>query len=148
MTSPHAIDRQTWMAALARADLETLECLAADLAERPHTVLRRPETGMVMVRGRIGGSGDPFNLGEASVTRCAVRLPCGTVGHAYALGRDQRHAQLSALLDALLQTDESSRIKAQVIVPLVERQSQRKAARAAAAAVTRVDFFTMVRGDD
>ena len=32
-----------------------------------------------MVRGRVGGTGAPFNLGEMSVTRCSVRLADGSL---------------------------------------------------------------------
>ncbi len=58
-----------------------------------HEDLREPENGLVMVRGRIGGDGAPFNLGEATVSRAAVRLATGEVGFGYALGRDRRKAQ-------------------------------------------------------
>ena len=65
--------------------------------------MRGPETGLVMVRGRAGGSGSPFNLGEMTVTRCTVQLGSGTAGHAYIAGRDERQAELAAVADALLQ---------------------------------------------
>ena len=63
----------------------------------PISVLRGPEAGLVMVRGRAGGGGAPFNLGEMTVTRCTVRTDCGFVGHAYVAGRDERQAELAAL---------------------------------------------------
>src|SRR5206468_4389429 len=66
-------------------------------------LLRGPETGLVTVRGRIGGGGAPFNVGEATVTRATVRLFSGQVGHSYALGRDKRKAKLAAIADALWQ---------------------------------------------
>jgi alpha-D-ribose 1-methylphosphonate 5-triphosphate synthase subunit PhnG len=113
--------------------------------------LRTPEVGMVMLRGRTGGDGAPFNLGETTVTRCSVELEHGgrsLIGHGYVLGRDKRHAQLVALLDALLQdTDEGERLEARVVAPLEAMQDARRRRQARKAAATKVDFFTLVRGD-
>ena len=69
--------RQRWLSVLAQADAGALETACAPLAElmsKPWQWLRQPETGLVMVRGRIGGTGAKFNLGEVPVTRCALRL--------------------------------------------------------------------------
>ena len=96
--------RRRWMAALAKAAPGALERAWADLADRPeYGFLRRPEIGSAMVRGRAGGNGRRFNLGEMTVTRCSVRLADGTAGHAYVAGRDKRHAELAAVFDALMQ---------------------------------------------
>src|SRR5580704_11781109 len=96
--------RQHWMAVLARAPADAIE---AGLTQDGHlpawTRVRGPETGLVMVRGRAGGSGSPFNLGEMTVTRCTVRIGSGATGHAYVAGRDERQAELAAVADALLQ---------------------------------------------
>lgn len=100
---------------------------------------------MVMLRGRVGGTGDAFNLGEASVTRCTLRLDNGTVGHAYVLGRDARHAELAALLDAMMQ-NENEPNAALWIAQLIEQRTAREKIAKAAAARTRVEFFTLVRG--
>src|SRR5690242_7945668 len=84
--------RQRWMAVLAKAGADEVERAWDELPEQPRfTFLRPPETGLVMLRGRIGGSGAPFNLGEATATRCAIELETGTTGFSYILGRDQRH---------------------------------------------------------
>lgn len=112
-------------------------------------LLRGPETGLVTVRGRIGGGGAPFNVGEATVTRATVRLPSGQVGHCYTLGRDKRKAKLAAIADALWQEPAhreavETRLVAPLRVALVEAREQRRAETAA----TKVDFFTMVRGED
>lgn len=136
------------MAVLARADAEQLSRTAGPHADRPHVLVRPPEAGTVMVRGRIGGSGDPFNVGEATVTRCTVSLPCGTIGHSYVLGHSGRHAHLAALLDAMLQTDTGPGLFASVIEPLAAEQAARRQTQRDRAAATKVDFFTMVRGDD
>ena len=71
-----------------------------------YTFVRKPEVGLVMVRGRAGGTGMQFNVGELPVARCSVRLDDGTVGHAYVGGRSLRHAEIAAVLDALLQSCE------------------------------------------
>lgn len=139
--------RRRWMGVLARASAAEIEQHVASLpAPPPHLRLRGPETGLVMVRGRAGGDGAAFNLGEMTVTRCAVRLPDGRVGHAYVAGRDARQAELAALLDALL-LDEAARpaIEAAVIAPLEAAQAARRAEEAARAAATRVQFFTMTQ---
>ena len=93
--------RRRWMAVLARADIDELGDRLGALP--PYRVLRGPEAGLVMVRGRTGGGGAPFNLGEMTTTRCTVRTDTGFVGHAYVAGRNERLAQLAALADALLQ---------------------------------------------
>lgn len=139
--------RRRWMGVLARASAVEIERhLAALPPPPPHIRLRGPETGLVMVRGRAGGDGAPFNIGEMTVTRCAVRLPDGRVGHAYVAGRDARQAELAALLDALL-LDEGARpaIEAAVIAPLAAAQAARRAEEARRAAATRVQFLTMTQ---
>jgi alpha-D-ribose 1-methylphosphonate 5-triphosphate synthase subunit PhnG len=145
-SAPHAA-RRRWMGILARASAAEIERHLADLpGPPPHRRLRGPETGLVMVRGRAGGDGAAFNLGEMTVTRCAVRLDDGRVGHAYVAGRDARQAELAALVDALL-LDEAARpaIAAAVIEPLAAAQADRRAAEARRAAATRVQFFTMTQ---
>ncbi|MDQ1849101.1 phosphonate C-P lyase system protein PhnG [Gemmobacter fulvus] len=138
--------RRDWMGVLARADAARLADL---LPEVPgHDMLRPPEVGAVMVRGRVGGTGAPFNLGEMTVTRCVLRLACGAVGHAHVQGRDKRHAVRAAVVDALMQTDQAARIDAAVLAPLAQVEVARRATRAAKAAATKVEFFTMVRGED
>jgi alpha-D-ribose 1-methylphosphonate 5-triphosphate synthase subunit PhnG len=132
------------MAILARASAEDLSALLAALGPLPEAeTLRAPETGLVMVRGRAGGDGDAFNLGEMTVTRCAVRL--GThIGHAYIAGRDHSKARLAALLDAALQDQalQPALLKS-IVEPLATAQQAARAAEARKAAATRVDFFTM-----
>ncbi len=133
-------------ALLARARPERLAALFPDLPA--HALLRAPEVGAVMVRGRQGGTGAPFNLGEMTVTRCSVRLECGTVGHAWVQGRDTRHARRAAVLDALLQTDRRAALAGAVLTPLATEETARRELRARKAAATKVEFFTLVRGED
>jgi alpha-D-ribose 1-methylphosphonate 5-triphosphate synthase subunit PhnG len=139
-------DRKDWMGLLARAKPARLAELFPDLPE--HSLLRAPEVGAVMVRGRIGGDGDAFNLGEMTVTRCSLALAGGAVGHAHVQGRDKGHALRAAVLDALLQSPEGAALRAGVLAPLRAEEAARRAARAAKAAATRVEFFTLVRGED
>lgn len=141
--------RKAAMATLALAPAEALRQLwrEAGLPEAAQPV-RGPETGLVTVRGRTGGGGDPFNIGEATVTRATVRLE-GRVGHAYALGTDHDKARLSAIADALWQAPERrAEIEAKVLAPLRAAQAQADERRRAETAATKVDFFTMVRGED
>lgn len=106
--------------------------------------LRAPETGLAMLRGRTGGTGDAFNLGEATVTRCTIRDAAGRVGHAYCLGRDKQKAELAARLDAVLQEPALGPAYASAVIePLAAAQSAARAARAAKAAATDVTFFTL-----
>ncbi|MBZ4690983.1 MAG: phosphonate lyase system protein PhnG [Cereibacter sp.] len=138
--------RRGWMGLLARAPAERLAALMPNLPA--HDLLRRPEIGAVMVRGRTGATGAPFNLGEMSVTRCSVRLEGGAVGHAHVQGRDKSHALRAALADALLQTEAAPGLRAAVLEPLAAEETERRALRARKAAATKVEFFTMVRGED
>lgn len=143
---PNTAQRQSWMALLARAPSDALEALVADAGEEIDYRLPRPaETGLCLVRGRIGGDGARFNLGEMTLTRCVVQLPDATTGVAYVAGRDRRHAELAALADALLQ---NGRLEEQRLEPLREDIEKRRRQRASAVASTRVDFFTLVRGED
>lgn len=112
-------------------------------------LLRGPETGLVTIRGRIGGGGAPFNTGEATVTRATVRLPSGQVGHAYALGRDKEKVRLAAILDAAwCSEDTRAAVEEKIVAPLQRMQAEADARRRAETAATKVDFFTMVRGED
>lgn len=144
------IARQESLTILARASGEELKSFWQNWPDKPEfEVLRGPETGLVMLRGRIGGGGAPFNVGEATVTRATVRLPDGSVGHSYALGRDQEKAKLAALFDALwLDEDQRDTVEAKVLSVLRSRIDDADKKLRAEAAATKVDFFTMVRGDN
>lgn len=138
--------RKEWLSVLAKSDAKRLCALAP--AMPAHSVLRAPEIGTVMVRGRIGGTGAPFNLGEMTVTRCSVRLEDGTVGHGYVQGRDKSHATRAAVMDALLQTPQGDQLFRDVVAVLQDEARTAQSLRSAKAAATKVEFFTMVRGDD
>ena len=135
---------------LAKAKLAELQDAFSAFDPAPvYTALRGPETGLVMVKGRIGGGGAAFNLGEATVSRASVRLADGRIGHGYRLGTDRKAAQLSAVLDALAQ-DEAARalLETRLLTPLEARVTAEAAKLETETAATKVDFFTMVRGED
>ncbi|QLF69042.1 phosphonate C-P lyase system protein PhnG [Peteryoungia desertarenae] len=135
---------------LARASKAELETALEHIQPSPeYSTLRGPETGLVMVRGRIGGGGSPFNLGEATMSRASVRLKDGTVGHGYRLGTDRRAVTLSAVFDALSQDESHRKVVGQTLLQVVsDRLTQEQKTRREETAATKVDFFTMVRGED
>lgn len=140
--------RKAAMAVLAHSAAAEIAGHLADVAVPAHENLREPENGLVMLRGRIGGDGAPFNLGEATVSRAAVRLASGEVGFGYTLGRDARKAQMIALCDAMVQSaDFSAEVEAKVIAPLRQGLIAQRNRKAEETAATRVDFYTMVRGE-
>jgi alpha-D-ribose 1-methylphosphonate 5-triphosphate synthase subunit PhnG len=140
--------RQEAMGVLSHCPTAEIARHLDDVAVPDHEQLRMPESGLVMLRGRIGGDGAPFNLGEATVSRAAVRLGSGEVGFGYALGRDGAKAQLIALCDALIQSPRyAATIETQVLPPLRARVVAERKRKAEETAATKVDFYTLVRGE-
>jgi alpha-D-ribose 1-methylphosphonate 5-triphosphate synthase subunit PhnG len=140
--------RKAAMAVLAHATSAEIAARLVAIDVPPYENLREAENGLVMVRGRIGGDGAPFNLGEATVSRAAVRLSSGELGFGYTLGRDREKARMIALCDAMVQSGKfAAEVEAKVIAPLRASMLASRNQRAAAAAATRVDFYTMVRGE-
>lgn len=140
--------RKAALDVLAAAPAGALAELWDRWADKPaHTKVRGPEIGLVMVRGRAGGGGAPFNLGEASLSRASVRIVSGEVGHGYCLGRDMAKAEAIAVIDALWQRD-PARVEAEIIAPLQALAVAADQKRRDESAATKVDFFTMVRGDN
>ncbi len=143
--------RQRWMGALAKADSANLALRLEQLGDIPgYAVVRPAEIGSVMVRGRAGGTGSPFAMGETTVTRCVVQLEAEPrTGHGYIVGRDKRHAENAAVLDALLQTDAwHAAVMETVIEPIETARADALGSRARKVAATKVDFFTVARGED
>lgn len=139
-------DRRHWMRLLARAPEALLESGLGKVTIPQYAWLRRPETGLFMVRGRIGGTGNRFNLGEITVTRCTLRLADGLSGVAYVHGRSHRRAELAALADALLQGGDNSPVLQQALLDPIARHLEERATRMAhKAQSTRVEFFTVAR---
>ena len=141
--------RRAAMAVLSCSDAAEIARHLASLDPIPaHSEIRAPQSGLVMLRGRIGGDGAPFNLGEATVSRAAVRLDSGEVGFGYVLGRDGEKARLIALCDALIQSNSHcGALETEVVAPFREKLAAERGRQAAQAAATRVDFYTMVRGE-
>jgi alpha-D-ribose 1-methylphosphonate 5-triphosphate synthase subunit PhnG len=140
--------RKAVMTVLAHSATADIAGRLGTVALPAHEDLREPENGLVMIRGRVGGDGAPFNLGEATVSRAAVRLSSGEVGFGYALGRDREKARLIALCDAMVQSAElAGAIETQVVAPLRAAMIENRNRKFAEAAATRVDFYTLVRGE-
>jgi alpha-D-ribose 1-methylphosphonate 5-triphosphate synthase subunit PhnG len=149
-TDTETAGRRRWMGLLARSAPAALERAWEGLAPRPgYEVLRPAQTGLALVRARMGGDGAPFNLGEMTMTRCAVRTPGGALGLGYVAGRDARKAELAAVFDALLQ-DPALRpgLLETLVEPLAAAENERRARVARITEPTRVEFFTLVRGED
>jgi alpha-D-ribose 1-methylphosphonate 5-triphosphate synthase subunit PhnG len=140
--------RKAVMAVLANSEPAEISARLEAMKLPAHENLREPENGLVMVRGRIGGDGAAFNLGEATVSRAAVRLSTGEIGFGYTLGRDGAKARLIALCDALVQSDQfADLVETNVIAPLRVAILAARDRKSAEAAATRVDFYTLVRGE-
>jgi alpha-D-ribose 1-methylphosphonate 5-triphosphate synthase subunit PhnG len=145
--------RALWMSLLAKAPSTILADTVNEYTRLHGSLpsyvwLRRPEIGLAMVRARTGGTGQQFNLGEMSVTRCALRLASGEMGVAYVAGRDARHATWAAIFDALLQSDSAAQVEQIVLAPIEAALAAQRALTEARAEATRVDFMTMVREEN
>lgn len=141
--------RKRWMSVLSRALPEDVEQAWEETPNKPgYAFLRQPQTGLAMIRGRAGATGEAFNLGEMTMTRASVRLDSGTVGHGYVAGRRPRHAELCALFDALAQEPgRQDEVLTRVVEPLETMASGRRESQRRQTNATKVEFFTMVRGD-
>ncbi|MAM86526.1 MAG: phosphonate C-P lyase system protein PhnG [unclassified Hahellaceae] len=145
--SPDAQQRQRVISVLARASTQALEQYYSSLPQLPEfRFIRKPECGLALVRGRIGGTGDAFNVGEMTMTRCAVENEAGVRGFGYVAGRNRRHAELAAIFDLLLQLDASTHESA-LITPLEQAWLAEREQTSRKAAATKVNFMTMVRGE-
>lgn len=143
-------DRQRLMRICSQATLAELSAALARLAPLPAIeVVRQPEVGLIMLRGRMGGDGAPFNAGEATITRAVVRLASGELGFSYLLGRSLEKARLAAIVDALGQSSRfRDRLEIVLLAPVMRRMHTECSLQRAETAATRVQFFTLVRGED
>ncbi|MFU0887492.1 phosphonate C-P lyase system protein PhnG [Kluyvera sichuanensis] len=142
--------RQHWMSVLSHSDPASLAAKMVALnISADYETLRAPETGLVQLQGRMGGTGERFFAGDATLTRAAVRLSNGTVGYSWVLGRDKAHAERCAVIDALMQQPTHFQTLLETLItPLEADRTARIAARQAEINASRVDFFTLVRGDN
>jgi alpha-D-ribose 1-methylphosphonate 5-triphosphate synthase subunit PhnG len=148
-----SLERKKWMSLLAKAPSELLTTTFLDVMERygltpDYTWLRKPEIGGVMVQARAGATGSPFNFGEMTVTRCSLKLDNGDVGHAYVQGRDKDKAEKAAIIDAYLRGEKAQIFVSDILAPIENALLSVRKTREQKAAKTKVDFFTLVRGED
>jgi len=140
--------RKSWMSLLATSNKnDLLNLWEQKKINIRYEWLRTPEIGSIMAQGRMGVTGDKFNIGEVTITRCSLKLNCGTVGHSYVQGRSKKKAEISALCDALMQTEMSNEINKSIIIPLEKIKKNNKDKILSKAEATKVDFFTLVRGE-
>lgn len=138
--------RQHWLGLLARATAAELDAAWARLASAPEFARLRPaETGLVTVRGRAGGTGQRFNLGEMTVTRASIRLADGTVGAGYVAGRNTAHTERVAIFDALLRAGRETETLEPALDAIEARLSAARQHTTARAQSTQVDFSTLAR---
>ncbi|GHA20367.1 phosphonate C-P lyase system protein PhnG [Oceanisphaera arctica] len=142
--------RKQWMSVLARASWAELEAGWHAQALTPeYQLIRAPEVGLAQVRARMGATGSLFNLGDTTITRAVVKLAGGELGYSYVRGRNKRHAELAAVIDALMQTrDAHEQLSQGLIAPLAASRVEQEELRRREVAASKVDFFTMVRGED
>ena len=142
--------RQRWMSVLAHSEPQDLLARMQSLRLAPeYELIRAPKSGLVQLQARRGGIGDRFFAGDATLTRAAVRLADGTLGYSWILGRDRPHAERCAAIDGLLQSPHYFHtLMETLITPLEAQRSARLDARRAEVNASRVDFFTLVRGDN
>ena len=139
--------RKSWMSLLATSNKnDLLNLWEQKKINIRYEWLRTPEIGSIMAQGRMGVTGDKFNIGEVTITRCSIKLNCGTIGHSYVQGRSKKKAEISALCDALMQTEMSNEINKSIIIPLEKIKKNNKDKILSKAEATKVDFFTLVRG--
>ena len=140
--------RKSWMSLLATSNkIDLLNLWEQKKINIHYEWLRTPEIGSIMAQGRMGVTGDKFNIGEVTITRCSLKLNCGTIGHSYVQGRSKKKAEISALCDALMQTEMSNEINKSIIIPLEKIKKNNKDKILSKAEATKVDFFTLVRGE-
>ncbi|WEM44150.1 phosphonate C-P lyase system protein PhnG (plasmid) [Photobacterium sp. DA100] len=146
--------RKYWMSVLAQASFEKLSVFWQQSQTKyglapDYQVIRPAEIGLAQVRARMGSTGRQFNIGDVTITRAAIQLATGEMGYSYLQGRNKQHAELAAILDALLQTESYQKvIFCQIIAPLATDMQAERALRQQEVASSKVDFFTMVRGED
>ncbi|MGF1777357.1 phosphonate C-P lyase system protein PhnG [Vibrio nomapromontoriensis] len=143
-------ERSKWMSVLAQSRFDDLQHHWKALQlEAEYQIVRQPEIGLTQIRARMGGTGRQFNMGDATITRAVVKLASGELGYSYIRGRNKAHAEVAAVLDGLLQTQPSQALLlSKVIEPLAAIKQEQEQLRAAEVAATKVDFFTLVRGED
>ena len=138
--------RKEWLSILAKSDLASLCTLWKKVQiNAQYEYFRKPEIGTVMVRGRSGGTGNLFNLGEITVSRCSIGLQTGEQGYGYIQGRSTKGATIAELVDAFMQTSQKKLIEQKILKPLDAIHKKNKKDLVSKAEATKVDFFTLAR---
>lgn len=147
--SPAKRERAAIMGLLARSTPQELSApLAAHWPGLEVRVFRAAETGLVMLRGRMGGDGAPFNTGEATMSRAVIELATGERGYGQLLGRNKAHAHDAAIVEALSQREaDAEKVEALILAPIARRLADEKQRQRSETAATKVDFFTLVRAE-
>lgn len=142
-------ERQSWISLLGSADKPRLQQAWDEIRPKvTHTLVSGPETGLVMVRAREDGEGPRFNLGEMTVSKCVLKVDDTYLGYGMVMGSDLKHAKLAALLDGLCQHPGfGPALKAGLLKDLSQQREEQEAAMAEEASRTRVEFFTLKRGE-
>ncbi|WP_319784419.1 phosphonate C-P lyase system protein PhnG [Oceanisphaera sp. IT1-181] len=142
--------RKQWMSVLSRASFAQLQSSWQALRLTPeYQLIRAPEIGLAQIRARMGATGRQFNLGDVTITRAVVKLHSGELGYSYLRGRNKRHAELAALVDAMMQTRSGHEVLDRgLIAPLAALKAEQEECSRQEVAASKVDFFTMVRGED
>ncbi|WP_434361343.1 phosphonate C-P lyase system protein PhnG [Parasalinivibrio latis] len=151
MSIQEKTERQHWMSVLAKAEFAQLKAHWANLKLVPaYSFIRKPEIGLAQVRARMGATGNAFNMGDVTVTRTVVQLESGELGFSYITGRNKEHAVLAAVVDAMMQQTghQSGLLKESLITPLEALRDEQVKQRSREVATSKVDFFTLVRGED
>lgn len=149
MTTEKNPQRQKNLSILAKASLVTMRKYWESIgANATFVFLKKPEVGMAMVRAQAGGGSEDFNMGEMTMTRCVVRLDSEEIGYGFVAGRSKKKSELIAIIDASWQTESLKKIiEEKIIDPLYRLQIYREQKVAEDTKTSKVNFFTMVRGE-
>lgn len=143
------MQRQKNLSVLAKAPFSNmLEYWKGISVDATFNFLKKPEVGMAMVRAQAGGGGENFNMGEMTITRCVVRLDSAEIGYGIVVGRSKQKSELVALIDACWQKKSLKEIiEDKIIKPLYHIQVCKEKNISDNTESSKVNFFTMVRGE-
>lgn len=149
MTIDIKVQRQKNLSILAKAPLSNmLEYWEGINIDATFNFLKKPEVGMAMVRAQAGSGGENFNMGEMTMTRCVVRLDSTEIGYGFVAGRSKKKSELVALIDACWQKKSLKNIiEEKIIAPLHCVQISKEKIISENTESSKVNFFTMVRGE-
>lgn len=153
--------RQLLLSVLSKSAFNDIDNFWQTLSITPsYTLLKTPEVGMTMVRAKTGGAGQEFNMGEMTVTRTVIRLDsiescsesektqAGIIGFGYTAGRETKKSELIAVIDACFQLSAYAElIEEKILQPLSEQLQEKETLQSEKVDSTKVNFFTMVRGE-